>query len=97
MNKSRVIIRYCPRCGWLLRASWMAQELLTTFSDKISELSLVPADAGVFDVSVNGNTVWSRDRDNGFPQIKELKQRVRDIISPDMGLGHTDIPGNQEV
>lgn len=90
MNKSRVVIRYCPRCGWLLRASWMAQELLTTFSDNISELSLVPADAGVFEIYVNGNTVWSRKRDDGFPQIKELKKRVRDEVFPDMDLGHTD-------
>ncbi|HXS29597.1 MAG TPA: Rdx family protein, partial [Steroidobacteraceae bacterium] len=26
-----VEIHYCVQCRWLLRASWMAQELLSTF------------------------------------------------------------------
>ncbi len=90
MNRFKVTIRYCPKCGWLLRASWMAQELLTTFSDEISELSLVPSGTGVFDIKVGSSVIWSRETDNGFPQIKELKRRVRDTLSPDKDLGHID-------
>ena len=29
-----VSITYCRLCGWLLRAGWMAQELLTTFAEE---------------------------------------------------------------
>lgn len=90
MDRCKVIIKYCPKCGWLLRASWMAQELLNTFGNEISELSLVPSETGVFEVEVESELVWSRTRDNGFPQIKELKKRVRDILSPDRDLGHID-------
>ena len=89
---SRVEIRYCTGCRWLLRAAWMAQELLTTFEGEIAELVLVPGTGGVFEIRAGGQLVWSRERDGGFPEIKELKQRVRDQIAPEKPLGHSEGP-----
>ena len=86
----RVTIRYCTQCRWLLRAAWMAQELLTTFEQEIGEVALQPGAGGVFDVTVDGNLVWSRADEGRFPDIKELKQRVRDQIAPEKSLGHSD-------
>jgi len=34
--------------------------------------------------------IWERKRDGGFPEAKELKQRVRDRIDPQRSLGHND-------
>ncbi len=85
----RIEIRYCTQCRWLLRAAWMAQELLSTF-DEIDALVLRPATGGVFEVSANGRTVWSRKAEGRFPEITELKQRVRDVVAPDRSLGHVD-------
>ena len=68
----------------------MAQELLTTFQEEIGEVSLQPGTGGVFEISVNGELIWSRKEEGGFPDIKELKQRVRDKIAPDKDLGHVD-------
>jgi selenoprotein W-related protein len=34
--------------------------------------------------------VWERKRDGGFPDVKQLKQLVRDRIDPDRDLGHID-------
>jgi selenoprotein W-related protein len=89
-DKPRVEIHYCTQCRWLLRAAWMAQELLTTFEQEIGEVALRPGTGGVFDVAVDGETVWSRKAEDGFPGISELKQRVRDRIAPGKSLGHTD-------
>lgn len=86
----RVAIRYCTQCRWLLRAAWMAQELLTTFEQEIGEVALQPGAGGVFDVTVDGKLVWSRAGEGGFPDIKELKQRVRNQIAPEKSLGHSD-------
>jgi selenoprotein W-related protein len=86
----KVEIYYCSLCGWLLRASWLSQELLTTFSQELSEVALKPASKGRFQIYVDGQLVWCRKQDNGFPEAKVLKQRVRDIIAPDMALGHSD-------
>jgi selenoprotein W-related protein len=86
----RIEIHYCRQCRWLLRAAWMAQELLTTFDDEIAELSLKPGTGGVFEVRADGVRVWSRKDEGRFPEITELKQRVRDVIAPGRSLGHAD-------
>ena len=54
--------------------------------------ALRPGTGGVFEVQVDGATVWSRKAEGRFPDIKELKQRVRDRIAPDKPLGHSDKP-----
>jgi selenoprotein W-related protein len=86
----RIEIEYCTQCRWLLRAAWMAQELLTTFSTDIGELALVPGSGGVFAVRIGDQPVWSRGEAGRFPEIKELKQLVRDRIAPGKDLGHSD-------
>ena len=89
-SQNRVEIIYCRQCGWLLRATWMAQELLTTFEEELGELALVPGTGGIFEVRVDGELVWSREDKGRFPDIKELKQSVRDRIAPEKTLGHSD-------
>ena len=83
-------ITYCTQCGWLLRAGWMAQELLSTFGTELGEVALAPGTGGVFEVTVDGTTVWERKRDGGFPNAAELKRRVRDVVDPDRDLGHLE-------
>jgi selenoprotein W-related protein len=86
----RVEIVYCTQCRWMLRAAWMAQELLSTFAEELGEVALVPGQGGAFDISVEGRLVWSRAQEEGFPDIKVLKQRVRDLVAPQKSLGHAD-------
>ena len=87
---SRVEIKYGTQCRWLLRAAWMAQELLTTFDSGIGEVALVPGTGGVFEVRIDGELIFSRAEAGRFPESKELKQLVRDRIAPEMPLGHSD-------
>lgn len=88
-----VEITYCRLCGWGLRASWMAQELLTTFAEELGSVTLTPdTTGGVFEVRLDGEVIWSRKPEGRFPETKELKQRVRDLIAPDRSLGHSDTP-----
>jgi selenoprotein W-related protein len=86
----RIEIEFCTQCRWLLRAGWTAQELLTTFQDEIGEVALIPGTGGVFDVRVDGVTIWSRKGEGRFPELKELKQRLRDRVAPERELGHSD-------
>ncbi|WP_462137443.1 Rdx family protein [Candidatus Mycalebacterium sp.] len=88
--RGKIKIEYCVQCGWLLRAGWMAQELLSTFGDKIEELALVPSSGGVFRVFVGDSIIWSRENNGGFPSAAELKRLIRDRVAPDMPLGHVD-------
>ena len=91
-ERPRVVITYCPKCRWLLRAAWMAQELLVTFERELAEVALRPGDEGVYEVSVDGVVIWSRAGEGRFPEPKELKQRLRDRIAPGRSLGHSDRP-----
>jgi len=98
MPTPRVEITYCTQCRWLLRAGWTAQELLTTLGEELGEVALVPGSGGVFDVRVDGHTVWSRQQTGRFPELKELKQLVRDLVAPGRDLGHSDRShGDQEL
>jgi selenoprotein W-related protein len=88
-----VEITYCRLCNWLLRAAWMGQELLSTFAE---ELGSVPDDTGgVFEVRIDGKLIWSRTEHGRFPEIKELKQIVRDEVAPERDLGHIDTTEQQ--
>ena len=92
MTRPRIEIHYCTQCRWLLRAAWYAQELLTTFEPDLGEVALVPGTGGVFEVRVDGDTLWSRKAAGRFPELKELKQLVRDRVAPGKDLGHSDRP-----
>lgn len=85
-----IIITYCRQCNWLLRSAWMAQEILSTFSEETGAVSLVPGTGGIFTISCDGKAVWDRKADGGFPEAKILKQRLRDLLWPDKDLGHSD-------
>ena len=90
-NKPRVEIHYCPACHWLPRSAWMAQELLHTFADDLAEVALLPAaESGRFEIRLGEQSIWERKRDGGFPDIKTLKQRLRDAVAPNRELGHLD-------
>lgn len=92
MARPRVEIVYCRQCRWLMRAAWMAQELLTAFEEDLGEVALIPGTGGIFEVRVGDRVVWSRAVEGGFPEIKVLKQRVRDQVAPGRDLGHADKP-----
>ena len=95
-GKPRVTITSCRQCNWLMRSAWMAQELLSTFSEELGAVTLIPSTGGAFQIEVDGEIVWERKRDGGFPDVKALKQRVRDRISPERDLGHIDRGSSEE-
>ncbi|MER5173153.1 SelT/SelW/SelH family protein [Thioclava sp. GXIMD2076] len=90
MRKPKISITYCTGCNWLLRAGWMAQELLQTFTEDLGEVALVPGYGGVYEIRLEGELIWERKRDGGFPEPKEIKRRIRDVIFPGRDLGHID-------
>lgn len=88
--RPRIAIHYCTQCHWLLRAAWMAQELLSTFATELGEVALVPATGGAFRIEYGEAVIWERQRDGGFPDAKTLKRLVRDHLDPERDLGHND-------
>ncbi len=90
-TKPVIEIEYCPKCNWMLRAAYMAQEVLSSFTDEIHGVMLVPSEiAGRYTVRVADQEIFDRKRAGRFPEIKELKQLIRDLVAPDKSLGHSD-------
>ena len=91
VRRPRIEIQYCFRCRWGLRAGWLAQELLATFTQELGEVALVPTgEAGRFRVILDGELIFDRSQAGRFPESRELKQLVRDQIAPERSLGHSD-------
>ena len=89
----RIEIEYCTGCRWGLRAGWLAQELLSTFEAELAEVALVPGrESGVFRVALDGELLFDRRAVGRFPELRELKQAIRDRIAPGRSLGHSDRP-----
>jgi selenoprotein W-related protein len=89
-TRPALVITYCTQCNWLLRSAWMAQEVLSTFSLEMGAVTLVPGTGGIFQITLDDELIWERKRDGGFPDVRQLKQLVRDRIDPDRDLGHID-------
>jgi selenoprotein W-related protein len=68
----------------------MAEEILMTFSDELGEVALIPGVGGIYTIKLDGKILFSKDKSGGFPEIKEIKQMIRDQIAPEKSLGHSD-------
>jgi len=90
LSKNIVEITYCTQCRWLLRAAWLAQELLTTFEQDLYSVALRPGTGGIFEITLDGKLIFSRKEAGRFPEAKEVKQLIRDHIDPERDLGHSD-------
>ena len=93
-TQHHIEIQYCTQCRWLLRAAWLAQELLITFEQDLAAVSLQPGTGGIFEVRLNGAVLFNRKAAGRFPESKELKQLIRDVIAPERDLGHSDKTAN---
>ena len=89
--KPTISIEYCPKCNWMLRSAYMAQELLYTFSDDIKGVLLMPSETpGKFTIFIDNEAVFDRKEAGEFIEIKELKQLIRNQVNPNKSLGHSD-------
>ena len=87
-RRARIEIEYCTKCKFLLRAGWMAQELLTTFEGELGEVVLIPGSGGVFEVRLDGELMASNRDGGSMPEVAEVKRLVRDRVAPDRRIGH---------
>ena len=88
MTSPRVEITYCTKCKFLLRAAWLAQELLTTFESDIAEVALRPGSGGIFEVRLDGEIIASNADGREIPDAAQVKRLLRDRIAPDRKIGH---------
>ena len=88
MPPPRVEILYCTQCKFMLRASYLAQELLSTFEKELGEVALVPSSGGILEVTLDGEMIATNRETKKMPEAGEVKRLVRDRIAPDRAVGH---------
>ena len=55
----------------------MTEELLTEFESRISSWKLIPSRGGVFEVTVNGNLIYSKKKTGRHAEIDEVRQLLK--------------------
>ena len=88
MASPRIEITYCTQCKFMLRATWLAQELLTTFGQELGEVAIVPGSGGVFEVTLDGEVIATNRDHQPMPDPAQVKRTVRDRVAPDLKIGH---------
>ncbi|UCD97726.1 MAG: Rdx family protein [Chloroflexota bacterium] len=58
----------------------MTAELLNEFEYDIESFSLVPSDGGRFEVSVNGDLIYSKLKTNRHPEPGEVATLLRKVL-----------------
>ena len=62
------------------RAASLATKLLDTYKNRLSEVALVPSSGGAFEISVDGESVYSKLATGTFPSerqvLKDLDAKV---------------------
>ncbi len=88
MASPRIEIHYCTQCRFMLRAAYLAQELLTSFEKELGEVALVPGSGGIFEVTLDGETLATNRETKVMPEAGEVKRLLRDRIAPGRTIGH---------
>eukprot|EP00965_Chrysotila_dentata_P210415 6185864-Pleurochrysis_carterae.AAC.1 len=91
-------VRECANCfhhTLSFRSAWLSQELLQTFNGTVNEVAMQPNHAGgIFVVRLitqeGEYIIWDRAAQGRFPESRELKQAIRDVLDPARSLGHSD-------
>ncbi len=72
----------------MLRAAYLAQELLLAFEKELGEVALVPSSGGIFEVTLDGETLATNRETKRLPEAGEVKRLLRDRIAPGRTIGH---------
>ncbi len=74
---SDVTITYCVPCRYQFKALQDADAILREYGERLSSLRLVPGDHGVYDVSLDGEILFSLDKAEHFPETQDLVEMIR--------------------
>lgn len=78
MNK--ISIEYCTSWGYIGRAVALARSLLNEHRNNIEELTIIPSSGGVFEITFNGDLVFSKKELERFPEKNEAEDLIKNKI-----------------
>jgi selenoprotein W-related protein len=55
----------------------LTDKLITELKSRIKRLVLVPSSGGRFEVSIDGNLIYSKLQTGRFPEYQEIRQHIK--------------------
>ena len=74
----KISIEYCAMWNYLPKASSLEVELKNNFTQ--ADISLISSAGGVFEISLNGDLIFSKKALNRFPEGGEIKKLIMDRL-----------------
>ncbi len=60
----------------------MAENILHDYHEQIpGGVTLIPSSGGIFDVSLNGDTLFSKKETGRFPNENEVEEKLEGVLS----------------
>ena len=75
-----ITIEYCAVWHYTSRAVGLAEELLEAFEPGIKSIILIPSNGGAFEVTVNGNLIYSKLENGRHAEAGELKALLQKLL-----------------
>ena len=69
-------IEYCAMWNYLPNAVSLTSELLNKYGTDVKELTIVPGGGGAFEVTFNGNLVYSKLDTGEFPTTDQITSAI---------------------
>mgnify|MGYP002857304152 CR=1 FL=1 len=76
----KVEIEYCAAWGYESQAVSMTDKILNEFKQDIETYTLIPSDGGRFEITVNGELVFSKLKEKRFPEYDEIHPQIRNFL-----------------
>ena len=74
----KLAIKYCTSWGYLARAAGLADAVSSKFGNDV-DVELVPSSGGVFEISLDGKLLYSKQKTGRFPDQKEVEEIMSGI------------------
>ncbi len=72
----KITIEYCNVWNYLPRAAGLASELLEKYGTNVDELILLPSGGGVYEITKNGELIFSKKKLDRFPDDGEIIELI---------------------
>ena len=59
----------------------LSAELLEEFSGEIASWTLIPSGGGVFEITINGEVVFSKKAQDRYPETAEIRLEIEQLIA----------------
>jgi len=76
MKNYHIVVEFCMQWNYAPKAASFAEELFTHFRRDIGILELIPSSGGAFEVTLNGEKIYSKLETGVFPDTEDMIQII---------------------